>query len=179
MNDKDVALYLYTKKNKSSRDIAEILQIDDSTVRKLTKLKGVSRRSIGLQVEDFVYLYFKKIGTDIDRKPSNYLYDFDIAGKRYDVKCATLNHDRPLQNVAYHFQIQDSVHQSNPKDFRNEIDYFLLVFLSEFRTPMYRVSTKVIKPNYHLRIKHPTRSKYPLEFIGNLDLTVESKAVDV
>lgn len=153
----------------SSYQIGRKFNVKSDYIRTYLYRKGLLRKALGRDIEEKVAKWFEKQSIKVSRQKGTHPYDLMVGKERIDVKSAHLSCVNRVYNYyGYSFQLQDLTERRSEKNFEEELDWFILVFLDEDGVPMYKVKPSDITAKRNLKI-YFGKSKLPLKFIGNLN----------
>lgn len=148
----------------STAKIAKQFGAKKNSVLKCLRYHGTLRLAPGRAVELEVAAWTAKFARSCYRMPGDHPYDLLVDGERIDVKSARWSRN------AYYFEL---VHKNTAKDYHQHVDEFYLVLTDTPRRQVYRLNAADVSVKRCLTIpKDPTKSKYPLQFLGHLESEV-------
>jgi len=155
--------YLHNTCEASTYEIGELLGVLPNTVICNLRYHGKLRKAQGRDIEEQVAKFFEdKHGYKVERQRGDARFDLLVNNMvRVEVKSSHL-----CKNGRYVFDLQH--HKSSRKNYQNETDIVVFVFLDEPGRPMYTLHASDVPDIGILSVKDPENSKHRLIFYNNL-----------
>lgn len=153
----------------STYQIAEKFGVTRSNVCLVLKYWEIKLRHLGDDIEVKVKDWLQTKGYKVVHQKGDRPFDLFVDEEKVDVKSAHKSYDKWHNRFGYVFQLQDRFNRIKSKNLQKKVDNYYLVFLDEDKEPVYKLPSKEITATQTLRISAPFKTKYQLQFIGNLE----------
>lgn len=146
----------------STYKIAETLGLIPNTVRRYLWDRRLIRQSLSSRIEFAVANWLGKQMKVVEQQKGDAPFDILCDGERIDVKSSHKSTDG-----CHRFELSHTKDTGKRKKYTDYLDSFYLVFLDLEGLPVYRLDAKAVVVG-NLKVKNPEKSKYPLEYLGDL-----------